>query len=629
MTKKQSILLALVIGAGIFFRFWLIKEMPGGLFPDEAANGLDLLNILKGHMEPLYERGNGREALFFYMLAASVKLFGIGFWQHHIVSAAIGVLSILATFLLVKRLYGYNVAIVSAALMSVGTWAIVLSRTAFRANLIPLFATLVLYFLVRTAQAVTKKDRIWSAAFAGAALAGGFYSYIAFRIMPVILLVLAVLLAVIDYRQGFKWFKQYWQAGLAAIAAFIIVFAPLGHYFSTHPGSFVGRSSQVSVFNPELNKGNLVGTVLDVGVKSIKAFFVDGDLNWRHNISGLPFLHQLVSPFFGIALLVLTLLTLRFIWQAFRGRQKNEDIKHVIIIGLFWGMLLPVITTAEGIPHGLRSIGMLPAAYALSGIGLVYFAKLVLKVWHHRWMEKLYWLVAILYFATLTTVSYQQYFVYAYNHPENFYAFRSDLSAVSKYLNENPDKERTFLVIDLFSVQTVDYLTAPSGNPYHIVDPQHSWKLHLRKGDKVIFPASTLFDIKKFAQNHDNTKVIADIRNKFNQTELAILEATESDASPSLTTNADKTFSVLNLGDMVFWTWQNQSFEPWKIKIWECGDDNCMQAKLIKENNQSDHLSNTDRIETDGRREIIYEAIAYDASGNVIKDFGIIKVPKY
>jgi hypothetical protein len=39
MTTKQKLLfLGIILLAG-FFRFYLIGQMPGGLFPDEAANG--------------------------------------------------------------------------------------------------------------------------------------------------------------------------------------------------------------------------------------------------------------------------------------------------------------------------------------------------------------------------------------------------------------------------------------------------------------------------------------------------------------------------------------------------------------------------------------------------------------
>src|SRR3989344_1804672 len=103
--------LVCVLFVAFLFRFWLIKTLPGGLFPDEAANGLDVNSILDGDVQPFYERGNGREALFFYFLAAVVALFGRGPWQHHIISGGFGVVAVLVTYFLAKRMFGKRVAL--------------------------------------------------------------------------------------------------------------------------------------------------------------------------------------------------------------------------------------------------------------------------------------------------------------------------------------------------------------------------------------------------------------------------------------------------------------------------------------------------------------------------------------
>src|SRR5581483_7767558 len=168
MTQKQKFLLVVIILLAVFFRFYQILQMPGGLFPDEAANGLDINLMQQGHLQPFYERGNGREALFFYMEWASTAGFGKGQWQFHIVSSLIGVLAVLMVYFVTYRLFlmdvfvgasfsrqlsedgraspaptesedgeyqrkkhrAINIALLAAFLMAVSTWHIVLSRTA-------------------------------------------------------------------------------------------------------------------------------------------------------------------------------------------------------------------------------------------------------------------------------------------------------------------------------------------------------------------------------------------------------------------------------------------------------------------------------------------------------------------
>src|SRR5476649_373786 len=105
MTPKQKWLVVGVIALAIFFRFWLIWEMPGGLFPDEAANGLDINLMQQGHLQPFYERGNGREALFFYMEWASTAMFGKNEASFHMASAFVGVLAVVMVYFVTYRLF--------------------------------------------------------------------------------------------------------------------------------------------------------------------------------------------------------------------------------------------------------------------------------------------------------------------------------------------------------------------------------------------------------------------------------------------------------------------------------------------------------------------------------------------
>jgi len=577
MTTKQKFLFFGIILVAIFFRFYQIGTLPGGLFPDEAANGLDINLMQTGQLQPFYERGNGREGLFFYMLWGSVEAFGKGPWQHHIVSALVGVLSVIFCFLATRRLFLVNpeaidesfktrathIALLAAFLMAASTWHIVLSRTAFRANLIPLFSTMTFYFLLCAYQAATLKKQLFYAFFTGAAFALGFYTYIAFRIMVPILAVLTFWpLLAIGFTDGIK---RYWKQFCILIFAFCIFVWPLAKYFYTHPGSFVGRSGQVSVFNPELNQGNLPGAIWEVFKQSMLGFFTHGDLNWRHNISGLPLLSPLISIFFGLGLVAVTFLGLRYI---FSPRKKAHYWKYSLLAVWFWGMLLPVITTAEGIPHGLRSIGAIPVVFIISALGLYYFG--VLAIWFHNrahpkqfketggdWQQLLidkmhvrkteiseqvetfrsrvvigfFKLTVVCFTVAIFLQTYFLYFVYAANSPENYYAFRSDLTPVSKYLVQRCQKDSTYLILDKFSVQTTDYLTSdwhgnfnsPCNVPYKQVDPESAWELKdLKKDEQIVFTQSSIFDIKKFKEYYPEAYLSLEYRNKFNQAVMAV-----------------------------------------------------------------------------------------------------------
>jgi hypothetical protein len=556
MTTFQKLLLVGVIVLAIFFRFYQIAILPGGLFPDEAANGLDINLMQQGQLQPFYERGNGREALFFYMLWGSVEAFGKGPWQHHIVSGLVGLFAVLGCFLVTRKLFSLNaqndtelrratnIALLASFIMAVSTWHVVLSRTAFRANLIPLFAPFTIYFGLLAFSAATKTKRFLWSLVTGAVLALGFYTYIAYRIfIPILGVALLWPLLADWFKLHFAYTKKFIAPAVIFILSFALFISPLFYYFYTHPGSFVGRSGQVSIFNPELNQGKLLTTLLVVSEKSLTAYFIDGDLNWRHNISGLSFLSPLISPFFALGLIGALILGIRY---AFSPLKRAQWWRFFLLTGWFWGMLVPVVTTAEGIPHGLRSIGTIPPVFILTAWGMFVVYDLVQRIaayrhaeispWKYKLVQYAFGLLVISFVAGLTVQSYAHYFIHAANSPENFYAFRSDLTEVSKFLNirfaaGQGTKENTYLVLDKFSVQTVDYFTAldaahpnnPVNQPYTQVDPEDSWKLaSLHSGDYIVFCQSSLFDIKKFKEYHPEAKLILQTWNKFNQTIMAV-----------------------------------------------------------------------------------------------------------
>lgn len=554
MTLKQKLLLAGVILIAIFFRFYLLNQMPGGLFPDEAANGLDINLMQQGHLQPFYERGNGREALFFYMLWGSVELFGKNPWAHHAVSALIGVLSVLVTFFLARRLARFAlpdrsehhamwIGLISSFIMATSSWHIVLSRTAFRAIQIPLFASLTLLSLIAIAQAKTTKAKYWWSVAAGGFFALGFYTYIAFRIMAPLIMILVLwplLVDIIKPSERFSQIKKYFLPLLLSIAVFILVIAPIGYYFYSHPGSFIGRSGQVSVFNPELNQGDLIGTIGQVSWLSLKSYFTEGDLNWRHNISGQPFLSIIISPLFLFGLILTTLRAVRY---TILPHRYPRDWTFFLLAGWFFAMLVPVVTTAEGIPHGLRSIGTIPAVFIMTAFGFYWIGYAASHITNKFWMYISPWKQHLLIFLKYTLIasfvaslfiqSYALYFIEAANSPENFYAFRSDLTTVSNYLNEHGSKQNTYLVLDKFSIQTVDYMTSVDGKhpdnernqPYQQVDPENVWELqNLNPQNEIVFTQSSIFDIRKFKQFHPNSYLSFEVRNKFGQTEMAVYQ---------------------------------------------------------------------------------------------------------
>lgn len=534
----------------IFFRFYDIQNYPPGLFPDEAANGEDVLLILSGDVRPFYPRGNGREGLFFMLQAAAVWLFGVGVWQLHIVAATVGVLTVLAMYFATRVWFGRLAGIMAALLLSTNHWHVTLSRTGFRAIMIPLFVLLFTAWVGYTIQSVKRQQYVrsyWYAILAGMAWGGGFYTYIAYRVMAGVVIGVAILLALaaLHPKIGFPHGRRYGKQLAVGVAAAAAVLAPLGWYFMQQPEAFVGRAGQVSVFSENLQKefggGTLLGTLAYSTRETLMAFFTgQGDLNWRHNVAGFPLLNQLTGLLFllGVAWAIWGFFVV--VRKIVQGTEVHLGMIYAYLLLLLAGMLVPVIMTAEGMPHGLRSIGLLPPIFILAGTAaavMVHWGmrkaneKMKQKWWAGVWQGTIIGVIAlsILYDGAL-------YFLVARNDAQAHYAYRADLTEVSKYINEytrnNADKERPYLVLDSFSVQTVHWLTTVAAHEYTVgdephpdvemhkwilLDPAQSHLTPLGPGEVIIFTQSTMVDADRYKQTHPAVTLLEKRINRFGQ----------------------------------------------------------------------------------------------------------------
>jgi len=73
--------------------------MPGGLFPDEAANGLDINLMPAGHVQPVFLRAlHGREGQCFFTWNGSASPVGHGVGNCHVGFGLVGVLACAVLF---------------------------------------------------------------------------------------------------------------------------------------------------------------------------------------------------------------------------------------------------------------------------------------------------------------------------------------------------------------------------------------------------------------------------------------------------------------------------------------------------------------------------------------------------
>ena len=338
---------------------------------------------------------------------------------------------------------------------TISTWHLTFSRNGFRAILVPFLICIFLYFLIKAWQSTTSKvDSCLPARqtsltgktvfwiFSGIALGLGAYTYIAFRFVPLIILLVLAYKYFIQKSAVFK--IKFVKRGVAIfLIAMLLTATPFLIYSIFHPFDFFGRASSVSIFNPALWQGGFIKTTLSSVVKTLGMFNFAGDNNWRHNLSGAPMLN------FWVGLLMLWGLLITII--------NFKKTKYFLILVGFFVMMIPAMLTAEGVPHALRAIGTIPFIYLLVALPFKYFfhaiqsRKMVLKA--------IIIILGIGFASSISYDSYKHYFI-TYAEKEQVYSeFRGDLRDVGEYLNRKQFSRPLKVALDHYSNQSLEFIT--------------------------------------------------------------------------------------------------------------------------------------------------------------------------
>jgi len=235
----SMLIVVTLILVGCFFRLWKLGSLFEGMTYDESYKGLDAIAIRQFGERPVFLSWNGgREALVAYLVAISQSLFDHTSISVRIISVTTGCFSLLFFYLLAKRLFNQNVAIVSLFLMAVSKWHIIHSRYGVRAGQFTMYELATLYFVARGLQSEKKAYGAFLAA--GFFAAAGFYTYIAYRIFPLVLLIFVLQK---DFRAGLRRQIGPIVAALVLSAALI---APMAVYYVQNSAAFTRSEEHTS-----------------------------------------------------------------------------------------------------------------------------------------------------------------------------------------------------------------------------------------------------------------------------------------------------------------------------------------------------------------------------------------------
>ncbi|OGH16053.1 MAG: hypothetical protein A3C30_00645 [Candidatus Levybacteria bacterium RIFCSPHIGHO2_02_FULL_40_18] len=386
---KNLLFAILIVVIASFLRFFSISTNPPSLTWDEASWGYNAYSIGIGGRDEfgrflpltyLESFGDFKPPVYAYLSVLPVKLLGLNEFSTRFASAFFGILTVLLTYFLVRKIFPRAsplLALLSAGVLTISPWHILLSRAAFEANVATFFIVLaVLLFILgvqsRDVQASTpRRWTKWLLPLSITCFVVSMYTFNTARIVAPLLLLGLV------FMNRSHILKNMRIHFFTSVVIGAIIFLPLLMFLLTPQAKL--RFQEVNIFsdptvveraNQQIeNDGNawwsriIHNRRFGYAVEYLKHYFdnlspeflfIKGDGNPKFSIQDVGQMYIFEIPFFIAGILFL-----------FRKREGNWwIIPYWLIIGI-----IPAGTARET-PHALRIETTLPTFQILTAYGL-------------------------------------------------------------------------------------------------------------------------------------------------------------------------------------------------------------------------------------------------------------------
>ncbi|HEY53884.1 MAG TPA: hypothetical protein G4N94_10545, partial [Caldilineae bacterium] len=431
------LVLILIVAAGA--RFYALDAFPNGLQSDEGNNGLDALKWLSGApYRPYAETNEGQATLFTYIIALFIKLFGQSVQTMRMVSATVGVLTVLVFYFLAKDLYDQRIALLTTALLAADRWHITFSRIVYELILMPLVLSLQVLFLFKALK--TGRRRWW--ALSGVMLALGMNTYTAYRVVPFFFAAYFVYW-LITHRQRIR---QDFEGMVVFAVGAVVAVAPLAAYTFRNWNVFISRINHISIFRDVEAAGSYAPLWSNL-FKTLYMFNWQGDMAALNNLPGAPLLHAVVA-----VLLVLGMAwALRWFWK---------ELPFFYLIWFAAVASVAVLSVAHEAPTARRPIGLIPVIYLL--VAAVFSQ--IWRAWEGAWGQKRWKPLAIGLSAVVIFVmaaNLHTYFRVQAVDSSVQNAYSPSESAVGEYLTTLPADEIIYMTPQYIHHSAVTFIGGP------------------------------------------------------------------------------------------------------------------------------------------------------------------------
>lgn len=472
-------LLILIVFVAVILRFYQLGVNPPSLTWDEASIGYNAYSILKtgadeyGTKFPLSIRSfdDYKPPLYVYLTVPTVWIFGLNEFSVRLPAAAIGILSVIAIYFLVKELLQKwdskkqeLIALTSSLFLAISPWHLQFSRAAFEGNIGIFFLLLGILFFLRG----LKNEKFFI--FSSITFVLSIYSYHSFRLLiPLLLFFLAL----------FFWQEILRKKIIEIFCFFLLILLTLPVYSNFIKAQDSGsRLSMVTIFsdttviNPSIeridfdkNQNDPIGTLLHnrriiYSLAIAKGYldhfnpdflFLHGDGGVQHHAVDMGMLYLWDLPFIMVGLYYLV---------------KRRDRYVGVLLLLFLLASVPSAITT-GTPHPVRAIALMPAFHIFAAVGFVAILR--------RLFNKRYLIGAIIAILIANFIYYMHQY-YVHTPIEYGYFWQYGYKEALNYAKENEEKFDKIIMTYAYDQPYIYYLF------YNKIDPawyQKNWDYNL------------------------------------------------------------------------------------------------------------------------------------------------------
>ncbi len=422
--RRELALVVLLLALAFFFRTYQLTGLGLGLEHDEVAEWQIANNIRHGESALFFKEAYGQEPLFLYLMAGSTALIGDNVMAIRFTSVIVAMLTLAASYRLLRRMFSPTVALVALAGMSIALWPVFWGRVGLRTMTLPLMLALGFDWLWR---GLTRREGGGSKAeqssrpFVVSGLFFGLsaYTYLSARALPILLVIFTFYLALFARKK----MRGKWRGLFISFIVASLMALPLVITLLTQP-DLQFRVGEVSGPLDKALKGDSAELAANIP-RALGMFTGQGDNTVRDNWPDRPVFPEMIGQWLFLGGVIV----------AFTRLRQPRYVLALLWIGV---MLIPTIVTT-GAPNFTRTLGALPMVFAMPGIAVE-----ALMFWTPRLFPlQMYASVSratnLLIVAGLTIVlgvnaalTYEDYFVKWPQHPETQFVFQADFAAIAK-----------------------------------------------------------------------------------------------------------------------------------------------------------------------------------------------------